>query len=142
MWRNSSGEDAMTRAMNPFLVGFAAILSLWLVLPRVGAAPDPAAENFAVEHEIGRRFHFDPAGRRPPQTPPIVSNRWMTIPFGEQTLALPKGFTATPFAVGLLNPRRLLVLPNGDILVAEQSQGYLTLLRDGGDGRARWIDRH
>ena len=34
------------------------------------------------------------------------------------------------------------MLPNGDVLVAEQSAGYLTLLRDDGEGRAKWIDRH
>ena len=45
-------------------------------------------------------------------------------------------------ATGLANPRRLLVLPNGDVLVAEQSAGYLTLLRDDGSGHAKWIDRH
>jgi glucose/arabinose dehydrogenase len=28
------------------------------------------------------------------------------------------------------------------VLVAEQSGGYLTLLRDDGEGRAKWIDRH
>ncbi len=55
---------------------------------------------------------------------------------------MPPGFTATPFATGLVNPRRILVLPNGDILVAEQSAGYLTLLRDDGSGHAEWIDRH
>jgi glucose/arabinose dehydrogenase len=33
-------------------------------------------------------------------------------------------------------------MPNGDVLVAEQSAGYLTLLRDDGEGRAKWIDRH
>src|SRR6201999_4010883 len=59
-----------------------------------------------------------------------------------QTLQVPPGFTATPFATGLGNPRRLLVLPNGDGLVAGQSPGYLTLLRDEGDGRAKWINRH
>ena len=31
---------------------------------------------------------------------------------------------------GLTHPRRLLVLPNGDVIVAEQRAGYLTLLRD------------
>ena len=55
---------------------------------------------------------------------------------------VPPGFTVTPFAAGLTNPRRLLVLPNGDVLVAEQSAGYLTLLRSEGDGPAKWIDRH
>src|SRR6516162_4415145 len=49
---------------------------------------------------------------------------------------------AARFATGLVNPRRLLVLPNGDVLVAEQSAGYLTLLRDDGGGHAAWIDRH
>jgi glucose/arabinose dehydrogenase len=35
------------------------------------------------------------------------------------------------------------VLPNGDVLVAEQRVGYLTLLRDeDGDGKADWIQRH
>ena len=34
------------------------------------------------------------------------------------------------------------MLPNGDVLVAEQSAGYLTLLRDDGGGHAVWIDRH
>ena len=43
---------------------------------------------------------------------------------------MPEGFTATPFATGLAHPRRLLVLPNGDVIVAEQRAGYLTLLRD------------
>jgi glucose/arabinose dehydrogenase len=33
-------------------------------------------------------------------------------------------------------------LPNGDVLVAEQSAGHLTLLRDDGTGRAKWIERH
>ena len=34
------------------------------------------------------------------------------------------------------------MLPNGDVLVAEQSAGYLTLLREEGDGTATWITRH
>ena len=39
--------------------------------------------------------------------------------------------------------RRLLVLPNGDVIVAEQRVGYLTLLRDqDGDGKADWVERH
>src|SRR6476661_1688021 len=138
----------MTRRWSPLLVGAAALASLSLALPSIGAEPkdkgaaDPAAQNFAIEHEIGRRFHIDPNDLPAPKTGPIVTNRVLIIPFGEQTLTVPKGFTATPFATGLVNPRRLLVLPNGDVLVAEQSAGYLTLLRDDGEGRAKWIDRH
>jgi glucose/arabinose dehydrogenase len=118
------------------------------VLPSIGAEPkdkgstDSAAQNFAIEHEIGHRFHIDANDLPAPKTGPIVTNRVLIIPFGEQNLTVPKGFIATPFAVGLVNPRRLLVLPNGDVLVAEQSAGYLTLLRDDGEGRAKWIDRY
>jgi glucose/arabinose dehydrogenase len=36
----------------------------------------------------------------------------------------------------------LLVLPNGDVIVAEQKPGYLTLLRGDADGRAAFIERH
>src|SRR5438876_9201194 len=105
-------------------------------------AKDEPAQNFLAEHEIGRRFQIDPADLPAPKTPPIVTNRSLIVPFSGQTLQVPPGFTATPFATGLANPRRLLVLPNGDVLVAEQSAGYLTLLRDDGEGHAKWINRH
>ena len=98
--------------------------------------------NFAAEHEIGRRYHIDPADLPAPKTGPIVTDRPLLVPYSGQTLQVPQGFVATPFATGLANPRRLLVLANGDVLVAEQSAGYVTLLRDDGEGHAKWIDRH
>src|ERR1700733_5365293 len=106
------------------------------------ASPDALKQNFANEHELGRRIRIDPANLPAPKTGPIVTNRPLTIPYSGQAPQVPAGFTATPFATGLAHPRRLLVLPNGDILVAEQSAGYLTLLRDDGSGHAVWIDRH
>jgi glucose/arabinose dehydrogenase len=105
-------------------------------------AKEKFAKNFEAQHEIGRRFRVDPAELPAPKTSAIVTNRSMMVPYNGQTLQVPPGFTATPFATGLTNPRRLLVLPNGDVLVAEQSAGYLTLLRDDGTGRATWINRH
>ena len=106
------------------------------------AKHDALKQNFLAEHEIGRRFRIDPAGLPAPKTGPIVSNRALIVAYTGQAPQVPAGFTATPFATGLVNPRRLLVLPNGDVLVAEQSAGYLTLLRDDGSGHAEWIDRH
>jgi glucose/arabinose dehydrogenase len=100
------------------------------------------AQNFLIEHEIGHRFHIDPNELPIPKIGPIVTNRSLVVPYNGQVPQVPPGFTATPFATGLANPRRLLVLPNGDVLVAEQSVGYLTLLRDEGSGHAAWIDRH
>jgi glucose/arabinose dehydrogenase len=105
-------------------------------------AKEELAQNFQAEHEIGRRYHFDPNDLPPPKTGPIVADRSMIVPFNGQKLEVPPGFTAAPFVTGLVNPRRLLVLPNGDVLVAEQSAGYVTLLRDDGEGHAKWIDRH
>ena len=111
--------------------------------PGHGSDPkDELSQNFLAEHEIGRRFHIDPNDLPAPKTGPIVTDRSLVVPFNGQALQVPPGFTAAPFATGLANPRRLLVLPNGDVLVAEQSAGYLTLLRDDGEGRAKWIDRH
>ena len=111
------------------------------------SAPDTAtaemlAQNFKAQHEIGKQYRINPAELPPPKAGPIVTNRVLIVPFNGQSLQVPPGFTATPFATGLVNPRRLLVLANGDVLVAEQSGGYLTLLRDDGEGRAKWIDRH
>ena len=106
------------------------------------ASDEELKQNFAAEHEIGRRFQIDPNNLPAPKTGPIVTNRSHVVPYAGQAPSVPEGFSATPFATGLANPRRLLVLPNGDILVAEQSAGYLTLLRDDGSGRAKWIERH
>src|SRR5262249_1716563 len=101
---------------------------------------DPA---LLPDQELGRRFVVKAEDLPPPHTGPIVSNRPLTLPFQGQTPRVPEGFTATLFASGLQHPRRLLVLPNGDVLVAEQRVGYLTLLRDeNGDGKADWINRH
>jgi glucose/arabinose dehydrogenase len=126
----------------------AAVLALSPASAQSGASgqgsvtKEELAQNFQAEHEIGRRFHIDPNDLPAPKTGPIVTNRSLVVPYNGQALEVPPGFAATPFATGLVNPRRLLVLPNGDVLVAEQSAGYLTLLRDDGEGRAKWIDRH
>ena len=125
------------------------VITAALSLTSLAAQPSPAAggdselkQNFAAEHEIGRRFHFDPADLPAPKTGPIVTDRSLIVPYSGQTLQVSEGFVATPYVTGLANPRRLLVLPNGDVLVVEQSAGYVTLLRDDGQGHVKWIDRH
>jgi hypothetical protein len=59
------------------------------------------AQNFAAEHQIGRRYHFDPNDLPPPKTGPIVADRSMIVPFNGQKLEVPPGFTAEPFVTGL-----------------------------------------
>jgi glucose/arabinose dehydrogenase len=109
--------------------------------------PVPAAQSsdsaLLPDQELGRRFTVKPDDLPPPKTGPIVAARPLTLPYQGQTPRLPEGFTATPFTTGLEHPRRLLVLPNGDVLVAEQRAGHVTLLRDAdGDGKAEWVQRH
>jgi glucose/arabinose dehydrogenase len=124
----------------------AATLALSLSAAAKDAPRDDAdllKQNFAAEHEIGRRYQVDPGNLPPPKSGSIVTNRPLTLPYTEQVPQVPPGFSATPFATGLANPRRLLVLPNGDVLVAEQNVGYITLLRGvDGTGHAMWIERH
>ncbi len=115
--------------------------------PKDSAGKEPgtqtaAGRNFLIEHEIGRRFRIDPADLPAPGTGPIARNGPKVIKHDGQAPAVPAGFTVTPFATGLTNPRRMLVLPNGDVLVAEQRAGYLILLRDDGTGSGVSVGRH
>ena len=110
------------------------------LLPKKTATFDPAT---LPDQEIGRRFSIKAEDLPPPKSGPVVSSRSLTLPYEGQRPRAPEGFTVTAFATGLEHPRRLLVLPNGDVIVAEQKKGYLTLLRDeDGDGKAEWIERH
>ena len=115
--------------------------------PRAAAASEPTTaelltQNFlASTRSAGASISIPPIcqRRKPGRSSPTGRS---SLPFNGQAPQVPTGFTATPFATGLANPRRLLVLPNGDVLVAEQSAGYLTLLRDEGDGPRRVDHRH
>jgi glucose/arabinose dehydrogenase len=109
--------------------------------PKASSAKETADPH--ADQEIGKRFNVSPESLPAPKSGPVVSNAPLVLPYEGQTPRVPEGFSVTPFATGLENPRRLLVLPNGDVIVAEQMPGYLTLLRDSdGDGRAEWIERH
>jgi len=66
------------------------------------------------------------AGREGPPVPPLpppgptVFRLPQIVPWAEgDGPAVPAGFAVAPFATGLDHPRWLLVLPNGDVLVAE-----------------------
>ena len=108
------------------------------------AASNPLFDPSSLpDQKLGERISIKPEDLPPPKTGPIVSSRSLIVPYQGQTPRAPEGFTVTLFASGLAHPRRLLVLPNGDVIVAEQRVGYLTLLRDeNGDGKADWSERH
>ncbi len=83
-----------------------------------GPAIASPAPNLVVRHESRNcRPARHPADLPPPKSGAIVTNRPLVLLYNGQIPQVPTGFTATPFATGLANPRRLLVLPNGDVLV-------------------------
>src|SRR5919198_1411366 len=84
---------------------------------KAGTSSDPAS---LPDQELGRRFMVKPDDLPPPRSGPVVSNRSLTLAYQGQAPRVPEGFKATLFASGLQHPRRLLVLPNGDVLVADQ----------------------
>jgi glucose/arabinose dehydrogenase len=107
------------------------------------AAPTDTGEPSRADQEIGKRFKIAPDSLPMPNATRAVNNSPLTIPFTGQTLRAPGGFTATAFATKLTHPRHLLVLPNGDVILAEQKPGWLTLLRDAdGDGKADYVERY
>jgi glucose/arabinose dehydrogenase len=108
-------------------------------------SPQPAVADPAnnPDQELGKRFLVKADNLPPPKSGPIAASRSLVIPYTGQAPRVIEGFTATPFITGLEHPRRLLVLPNNDVVVAEQKAGYLTLLRDqDGDGKADYIQRY
>jgi glucose/arabinose dehydrogenase len=136
----------MTPRARVYAAAIAIVLALYVLLDfmqRPRAADETTLRaNFAAEHEIGRRFRIDPASLPSPGLERSVRNGPRAVSYAGQLLNVPPGFTATPFATGLRNPRRLLVLPNGDVLVAQQSEGEVLLLRDNGSGRAASRERY
>jgi glucose/arabinose dehydrogenase len=94
------------------------------------------------DQEIGRQFEIKPDQLLAPYSTPVASSRSLTLSYTGQVPRVPEGFKVSLFASGLQHPRRMLVLSNGDVIVAEQKVGYLTLLRPGEDGKAAWVERH
>lgn len=67
---------------------------------------DALKQNFLAEHEIGRRYQIDHDNLPPPKSGANVTNRPLTLAYTGQIPQVPPGFSATPFATGLVNPRR------------------------------------
>ena len=84
----------------------------------------------------GRLHRITVASLPPPFATPSSRNSSSVVPKpAGATLALPSGFQIEPFATGLAGPRKMLIAPNGDILVTEISGGRVTVLHPTPDGR-------
>src|SRR5437667_11512440 len=126
----------------------AAALAFWMITHTATAQQSRSSQQATTDpasnpdQELGRRFLIKPEALPPPKSDPIAASRSLVVPYAGQVPRVMEGFTATPFVTGLEHPRRLLVLPNNDGIVAEQQAGCLTLLADqDGEGKAACIAR-
>lgn len=92
------------------------------------------AQPFA-DQELGKSFTVTEESLPEPYTGPAARNPALTIDRSDNVPSAPEGFDVTLFADSLVNPRQMYVLPNGDVLLAQQAEGVVTFLRDtDGDG--------
>lgn len=102
-----------------------------------------AQDSVGPDQAVGQRFRVNMETLPKPYTGPAVRNSPLIVPRGERVPKLPPGFKAVLFADKLDHPRQILLLPNGDAVVAMQEKGYLMMMRDAdGDGHVDWIERH
>jgi glucose/arabinose dehydrogenase/cytochrome c2 len=111
----------------------------------VSGIPVPVASQLSADWKLdapGRLHRIDLASLPPPFATPSAGNSPQVIARpAAAALALPPGFHVETFAANLKNPRRMLVAPNGDILVSEPNDGRILVLHPTADGtRAASVD--
>ncbi len=110
---------------------------LFLAASSLFFASAACAQAVSPDQEPGRRFEIRADALPAPYADKAASNGSEVVRRGDQRPIVPEGFEVSLFAEGLRNPRKLLVLGNGDVLLAEQKAGSITFLRDAdGDGKA------
>ena len=116
----------------------------------VAQSPSAAAAQSAVARAVpdasqksadwrldapGRAHRIDLAALPPPfSTPSSRNNPQLIARPANAALALPPGFHIDAFAANLKGPRKMLVSPNGDILVSEILGGRVSVLHPTPDG--------
>jgi glucose/arabinose dehydrogenase len=109
----------------------------------LAAAVYPAFAETSIRDEdqaLGKRFAIAPDSLPKPKPEQAVSNPPVLVERGSRQPNVPEGFAVTLFAEKLDHPRQLLVLANGDVLLAEQQANHVLLLRDAdNDGHAEFV---
>ena len=105
----------------------AGVLSLACACEAVQAPPAVGSGSAQLRH-----YQFRPDQMPPPYATPSAGNppRVVSQPRGA-TLHLPPGFSIAVYAADLDDPRRMILAPNGDVIVSEPAAGKITILRQG-----------
>ena len=98
--------------------------------PRKSAVLVVIASLLAACNSDGEIDQFGPNPELPDKERGLLPSMTIASPagWGDRRPTVPAGYTITPIATGLKIPRQTLVLPNGDILVAEGKGGNAPLL--------------
>lgn len=92
------------------------------------------------EQTPGAVIEIPATGLAKPYATPSRANVPNNVPRGQNRPTVPAGFGVNVFAENLAHARNLVVAANGDVLLAEQRPGRITLLRDAdNDGAAETI---
>ena len=113
-------------------------------LPPGTASTDRLSDGASpfADQELGKTFTVREHEQAKPYADQASRNPALTIDRGDRKPNAPEGYEVTLFAQGIVNPRQMFVLPNGDVLLAQQSEGIVTFLRDtDDDGDADTISR-
>ncbi|AWK87373.1 PQQ-dependent sugar dehydrogenase [Azospirillum thermophilum] len=104
----------------------------------LAAAATPALAQRPPGQSVGDSIHVRVQDLpKPYETPAVAVQAESVKRPARDPLRVPEGFTVTLFRDNVDHARNLLTLPNGDVLVAQQRPGSVTLLRDAdGDGKA------
>jgi glucose/arabinose dehydrogenase/cytochrome c2 len=98
--------------------------------------PASSAESANWRLDAPGRLHRISASSLPPPfaTPSSRNSSSVVAKPANASLSVPPGFHIDVFSVGLTGPRKMLVAPNGDILVTEMRGGRVTVLHPSSDG--------
>src|SRR5258708_3150821 len=105
--------------------------------------PASSAESANWRLDAPGRLHRISASSLPPPfaTPSSRNSSSVVAKPANASLSVPPGFHIDIFSVGLTGPRKMLVAPNGDILVTEMRGGRVTVLHPScGGSRASGSD--
>ena len=80
----------------------------------------------------GQTFHVKASDLPKPFATPAVENSSQKAPRPNGVLPqVPKGFSISVLASGLIDARWLAVAPNGDVFVSQPDRGQISVLHDG-----------
>jgi glucose/arabinose dehydrogenase len=132
------------RARSSQLLAAMAVLSVFAM--RLDAAT-PVAGSAAfgdwTKDAPGVMHYITPADLPPPYATRSAANRPQIVPRPAGALPkVPHGFAVEVFASGLEGARLLRTAPNGDIFLAETSEGRIVILRDNGRGRPASVNTY